>query len=306
MKIKIILLLFLLVGCNVNNSSSLNNNYSSKNSCSSLISESVTSSILKESTDVLSTSSSSVSIDEITSNEENISSDIKTSSSIFDENISSSILSSSSSEVSSSQNKEESSSEFIYCEEKPGGKNEDGSDKLPIPCNKNNKIQIGNDNASMTSFDFSYSLPDYFRAIYGNNFNTGNSMFYADGGYQIKMGGPNTPSRGIQTAMFESNLKLEIRIKIGNMFNNNKGNDVDKDLPVMVIYAFDEDGNYLRKVEIDTITKNNENNVIKKYMNGEDVAYLEIRALQCAYKSSQGYNYALLGLDLIAWPYPYN
>ena len=39
-------------------------------------------------------------------------------------------------------------------------------------------------------------------------------------------------------------------------------------------------------------------------MDGEDVAYLELRSLQCAYKSSQGYNYALLGLDLIAWPYP--
>ena len=159
----------------------------------------------------------------------------------------------------------------------------------------------------MTSFSFKDFLPNYFRAIYGNNFNSSKNLFYAEsagGGYQIKMGGPTDPCRGIQTAMFETNLKLEIRVKIGSLFDNTKGNKVDKDLPVMVIYGFDENGNYLRKVEIDTINKNNENSSITKYMDGTNVAYLELRSLQCAYKSSQGYNYALLGLDLIAWPYP--
>ena len=193
------------------------------------------------------------------------------------------------------------------CEDKPGGKNEDGSDKLPIPCNKDNKIKIGNDNNTMTSFSFYDSLPTYFRAIYGNNIHNSKNIFYSEtagGGYEVKMGGPNDPCRGIQTAMFETNLKLEIRVNIGGIFNNSKGNEVDKDLPVMVIYGFDENGNYLRKVEIDQINKSNENGTIKKYMDGEDVAYLELRSLQCAYKSSQGYNYALLGLDLIAWPYP--
>lgn len=212
-----------------------------------------------------------------------------------------------SSTSSSSTKESSSSSSFNICEEKPGGKNEDGSDKLPIPCNKNNKVKIGNDNASMTSFEFVDSLPDYFRPIYENNFNSSKDLYYAmnnGGGYRIKMGGPNEPSFGIQTAMFETNLKLEIRINIGAMFNNSHGNKVDKDLPVMVIYGFDENGKYLRKVEIDQITKSNENGTIKKYMDGTDVAYLELRALQCAYKSSQGYNYALLGLYLIAWPYP--
>ena len=299
MKTRNLLLIFLLAGCHVNNgtSSSLKDNVISTST--SMISESIT-------TSNITTSSSSETV--ISSTSEANSSIISTSSSSNEISSSSSVSSSITSTRDTSENSISSStsSEVNICEEKPGGKNEDGSDKLPIPCNKNNKIKIGNDNASMTSFDFTYSLPDYFRAIYGNNFNTGNSLFYANGGYQIKMGGPNTPTRGIQTAMFESNLKLEIRINIGDMFNNSKGNDVDKDLPVMVIYAFNEDGKYLRKVEIDTITKNNENSTIKKYMNGEDVAYLEIRALQCAYKSSQGYNYALLGLDLIAWPYEYN
>ena len=276
MKVKYLLLTLLLVGCS-NSISSFNSEISN----SSLV-QSISSSFSNE---VNSTSSSSL-IEE-----------------------SSSSLNNSSKEESLSTSKEESisssssSEEFNACLDKNGDKNIDGSDKLPIPCNKNNKLKIGNDNKSMTSFDFTYSLPDYFRAIYGNNFNKSNNFFYANGGYEVKMGGPNNPSRGIQTAMFESNLKLEIRINIGEMYNNTKGNEVDKDLPVMVIYAFDEDGDYLRKVDIDTITKNNENSFIKKYIDGNDVAYLEIRALQCAYKSSQGYNFALMGIDLIAWPY---
>lgn len=251
---------------------------------------------------------SKVTISSSTSNE--ISNSTLSSSSSLSTNSSSSSSfteSSKESSTSSSSTKESSSTSFNICEEKPGGKNEDGSDKLPIPCNKNNKVKIGNDNASMTSFEFVDSLPDYFRPIYGNNFNSSKDLYYAmnnGGGYRIKMGGPNEPSFGIQTAMFETNLKLEIRINIGAMFNNSHGNKVDKDLPVMVIYGFDENGKYLRKVEIDQITKSNENGTIKKYMDGTDVAYLELRALQCAYKSSQGYNYALLGLDLIAWPYP--
>ena len=278
MKFKYLLLTLLLVGCS--------NSTSSFNSSSSSFISSVCSS---EST--LSTSKEDISLSVISS------SSIKESSSLEDSSFNNESSSSSSIKESSS------SEEFNACLDKNGDKNIDGSDKLPIPCNKDNKVKIGNDNKSMTSFDFTYSLPDYFRAIYGNNFNKSNNIFYANGGYQIKMGGPSDPSRGIQTAMFESNLKLEIRINIGEMHNNSKGNEVNKDLPVMVIYAFDEDGNYLRKVDVATITKKNENSSIKKYMDGKDVAYLEVRALQCAYKSSQGYNYALMGIDLIAWPY---
>ena len=264
MKLKVLLLCFLLVGCELNQSNSPNIS-SSITSSNFVISETS-----KESSFISSTTSST------------------------------------NKESTSSNNKDQSSTTFNVCEEKPGGKNVDGSDKLPIPCNKTNKIKIGNDNQTMTSFEFIDSLPNNFRAIYGNNFNSSKNIFYAlnnGGGYQIKMGGPNEPARGIQTAMFESNLKLEIRINIGAMFDNTHGNKVDKDLPVMVIYAFDENGTYLRKAEIEEITKKNENSSITRYLDGTDVVYLEIRALQCAYKSSQGYNFALLGLDLIAWPY---
>lgn len=287
MKKLLIIATLLLSGCSI----VVYNKDNKTSSDNSSIINSITTSSSTNKEDNITISSSSSSGDNISS-----STQIKESSTSSKESIS-----------SSSSKENSSSSSFNICEEKPGGKNEDGSDKLPIPCNKNNKIKIGNDNDSMTSFEFIDSLPDYFRPIYGNNFNSSKDLYYAinnGGGYRIKMGGPNEPSFGIQTAMFETNLKLEIRINIGTMFNNSHGNEVDKDLPVMVIYGFDEDGKYLRKVEIEQITKSNENGTIKKYMDGTDIAYLELRALQCAYKSSQGYNYALLGLDLIAWPYP--
>ena len=285
MKLKILLIILLLGGCS-NSISSSNNRF---------IKESIVSNY--SSSEIKDNDSSSLNTSNVSSCTNTTTITINNSSS--GSNTSNSSLSSSSSNYSSNV--------FNICEEKPGGKNEDGSDKLPITCNKQNKIKIGNDNKSMTSFSFVDSLPDYFRAIYGNNFNSSKNLYYSSnngGGLKIDMGGPSEPAKGIQTAMFESNLKLEIRVNIGAMFNNSKGNKVDKDLPVMVIYAFDENGKYLRKAKIEEITKNNENGTIKRYIDGSDVAYLEIRALQCAYKSSQGYNFALLGLDLIAWPYP--
>lgn len=295
MKLKILLICLLLSGCSNTLSSSniiskqdsisqnenLNSSTSSISSIDSLSESSISSSGKTESSSLITSSTT-----------------IESSNSFINSSITSDVINTTNSSTISL---------FNVCEDKPGGKNEDGSDKLPIPCNKDNKIFIGNDNSSMTSFEFIDSLPDNFRAIYGNNFDTGSDLYYASnngGGFKIKMGGPTEPARGIQTAMFETNLKLEIRINIGAMFNNSQGNKVDKQLPVMVIYAFDEDGNYLRKAEIEEITKNNENGTIKRYIDGSDVAYLEIRAIQCAYKSSQGYNFALLGLDLIAWPYP--
>lgn len=186
---------------------------------------------------------------------------------------------------------------------RPGGTNPDGSNRLPIPCNKENKVKIGSDNASMTTFDFTSELPDDFRFIYGNNFT--NPPFYAESsGGGLKISSATNAKQGFQTAMFTTNLKLEIRINIGGLFDNSHGNQIDKDKPVLVIYGFDENGNYLRSAEIDTITKANENSYVRVYMDGNDVSYLEVRALQFPYKGSQAYNLSIKGLSLIAWPYP--
>ena len=152
----------------------------------------------------------------------------------------------------------------------------------------------------MTTFAFeNSSLPKYFRYIYGNNFVKGN--YYADG--SAKFSSSTAAKQGFQTGYFIGNKKLEIRIHVGNLYNSNDGNKIDKDLPVMSIYGFSEDGTLLKKVYINEINKNNENKYIRTYMAGNDVAYLEFRFMQLPYKGSQAYNISLKGISLIAWPY---
>ena len=183
----------------------------------------------------------------------------------------------------------------------PSGTNPDGGgQRLPLPTNIDDKYEIGQDNKTMTTFAFeNSSLPKYFRYIYGNNFVKGN--YYADG--SAKFSSSTAAKQGFQTGYFIGNKKLEIRIHVGNLYNSNDGNKIDKDLPVMSIYGFSEDGTLLQQVYINEINKNNENNYIRTYMAGNDVAYLEFRFMQLPYKGSQAYNISLKGISLIAWPY---
>ena len=183
----------------------------------------------------------------------------------------------------------------------PSGTNPDGGgQRLPLPTNIDDKYEIGQDNKTMTTFAFeNYSLPKYFRYIYGNNFVKGN--YYADG--SAKFSSSTAAKQGFQTGYFIGNKKLEIRIHVGNLYNSNDGNKIDKDLPVMSIYGFSENGTLLQQVYIKEINKNNENNYIRTYMAGNDVAYLEFRFMQLPYKGSQAYNISLKGISLIAWPY---
>ena len=183
----------------------------------------------------------------------------------------------------------------------PSGTNPDGGgQRLPLPTNIDDKYEIGQDNKTMTTFAFeNYSLPKYFRYIYGNNFVKGN--YYADG--SAKFSSSTAAKQGFQTGYFIGNKKLEIRIHVGNLYNNNDGNKIDKNSPVMSIYGFSEDGTLLQQVYIKEINKNNENNYIRTYMAGNDVAYLEFRFMQLPYKGSQAYNISLKGISLIAWPY---
>ena len=183
----------------------------------------------------------------------------------------------------------------------PSGTNPDGGgQRLPLPTNIDDKYEIGQDNKTMTTFAFeNSSLPKYFRYIYGNNFVKGN--YYADG--SAKFSSSTAAKQGFQTGYFIGNKKLEIRIHVGNLYNSNDGNKIDKDSPVMSIYGFSEDGTLLQQVYIKEINKNNENNYIRTYMAGNDVAYLEFRFMQLPYKGSQAYNISLKGISLIAWPY---
>ena len=183
----------------------------------------------------------------------------------------------------------------------PSGTNPDGGgQRLPLPTNIDDKYEIGQDNKTMTTFAFeNYSLPKYFRYIYGNNFVKGN--YYADG--SAKFSSSTAAKQGFQTGYFIGNKKLEIRIHVGNLYNNNDGNKIDKNSPVMSIYGFSEDGTLLQQVYINEINKDNENKYIRTYMAGNDVAYLEFRFMQLPYKGSQAYNISLKGISLIAWPY---
>ena len=183
----------------------------------------------------------------------------------------------------------------------PSGTNPDGGgQRLPLPTNIDDKYEIGQDNKTMTTFAFeNSSLPKYFRYIYGNNFVKGN--YYADG--SAKFSSSTAAKQGFQTGYFIGNKKLEIRIHVGNLYNSNDGNKIDKNSPVMSIYGFSEDGTLLQQVYINEINKDNENQFIRTYMAGNDVAYLEFRFMQLPYKGSQAYNISLKGISLIAWPY---
>ncbi len=174
-------------------------------------------------------------------------------------------------------------------------------DNNSIPKNKNNKIVLGHDNKTMTSFSFIDTLPNYFRFIYGYKY-LDKADRYANG--EVKISSSTNAKQGIQTAMFESNLKLEIRLEIGQINNCSAGNKIDKDLPVVTIDGFDEDGTLIRSVYINEINKKHENTSLKTYMDGMDISYLEIKFTQLPYKGNQAYNIGLRGLSLIAWPYP--
>lgn len=201
------------------------------------------------------------------------------------------------SKVSSSSNKVSSSTLS-----RPSGTNPDGGGlRMPIPENKNNKIILGKSNEDISTFAFeNFTLPEHFRAIYGNNFHKGD--FYADG--TLKMASSTDAKKGFQTGMFEGDLKLEIRLNIGQMNNASGGDKIQKDKPVLSIYGFDDEGNFIRASYVDNFDKSSENKSIRLYMDGTDISYLEVRAMQSPYKSSQAYNFAFRGIDLIAWPYP--
>ena len=72
----------------------------------------------------------------------------------------------------------------------------------------------------------------------------------------------------------------------------------------MIVHGFDDEGNFIRASYVDNFDKSSENKSIRLYMDGTDISYLEVRAMQSPYKSSQAYNFAFRGIDLIAWPYP--
>lgn len=233
------------------------------------------------------------------SKNEDLSTTIDDPTSVFDDSSSSGNDSSETSDSSGNDSTEGGNSSLDVCKVYNNTTNPDGSRNMPIPCNRDSKIKIGNDNASMSSFSFKESLPDGFRAINGNNFTKGEIYNDGTGGLRI-----DQAKKGLQTPMFVTNEKIEVRINFGRFHGQEKPINPDKNKPVMDVLAFDENGNLLRTHEIDELNDKNELKTLNFYMDGTDVAYLEFRLLQFAYNGTKGYNFSMLGVDLIAWPYP--
>ena len=168
------------------------------------------------------------------------------------------------------------------------------------PLNKNNKIVLGSSNNNISKFEFYNGMPNYFRPIYGYNYA---GDYYASG--SLKISSDNDAKQGFQTAMFVSNKRLEIRFQIGEM-HGKQTSKYDNNKPILVITGFDENGNILDTININSssFTSKQENGTIRQYMySASSVAYLEVIAEQLPYEGGKSYNFGFKGIDLIAWPY---
>lgn len=184
-----------------------------------------------------------------------------------------------------------------------------GDSIYPIPSNINNKFSIGdmNNRTKLSTIDQD-SVSPLLNMIYGRNIVKVSSIKYYSstegGGINMHTNKNATTYYGLQTHMFEDNwLKLELDIHIGTMKNNSK--KVDKDKPIFTINAYNDQGKLLRTYYRDNFDTGMMNHDIKIYLDGTNVSYLEILNTNLPYKSSQCYNFAVLGITLTGFPYAY-
>ena len=175
--------------------------------------------------------------------------------------------------------------------------------------NINNKFTIGdmNNRTKLSTMDQD-SVSPLLNMIYGRNIVKASSIKYYSsndgGGMNMHTNSNSTTYYGIQTHMFEDNwLKLELDIHIGTMKNNSK--KVDKDKPIFTINAYNDQGKLLRTYYRDNFDMGMMNHDIRIYLDGTNVSYLEILNTNLPYKSSQCYNFAVLGITLTGFPYAY-
>lgn len=179
--------------------------------------------------------------------------------------------------------------------------NEDGSAKLPIPTK-----EVSSWGQQETKYDFSSQFPEEFSYIYGHKI-LDNPSFYSKGGWKITF--PNSSARmGFQTPLFNSDLKIEIRLYISEI--NNSNNKVDKDNPFITIYGFDMNGELIRTSKIENVSNfynyQNSSSPLNFYFNGEGISYLELRFTSAPYKNSQCYNFGINSIGFKTFPYPLN
>lgn len=184
-----------------------------------------------------------------------------------------------------------------------------GDSIYEIPDNINNKFEIGdiNNRTKLSTLDADSTSP-LLNMIYGRNIVKASSIKYYSstegGGINMHTNKNATTYYGLQTYMFEDNwLKLELDIHIGTMKNNSK--KVDKDKPIFTINAYNDQGKLLRTYYKENFDTGMMNHDIRIYLDGTNVSYLEILNTNLPYKSSQCYNFAVLGITLTGFPYAY-
>ncbi len=208
---------------------------------------------------------------------------------------------SSSKNVSSSKESNNVSSSKISTDSSKTSYNPDGSKALPKP-----SVSVSTWGQEETIYDFKESFPEEFSYIYGHQI-LKNPKFYSEGGWKITV--PNSSARmGFQTPIFNTDLKIEIRLYIAGIYNSN--NKVDEKTPFITIYGFDESGKLIRTKEVENLTNfynyKNSKNPLQIYFNGENVSYMELRFTSAPYKSSQCYNFGINQIGFKTFPYPIN
>ena len=221
---------------------------------------------------------------------------------------SSEVVSESESELES-ESEEESESESEVTSEKESEENKESEipasgQNLPIgnktvtgPKNSKNPVDITN----WVNFDLHDSLPTYFSYIQGNNKVNSRGDFYASsagGGFKF-----SKLYYGLQTPVFNSWKKLEVRFHISSVNNNSK--EKDANAPIFHIYGYNLSGKYIQLdyLEQGSITVQSVGNEVKVYIINPDIAYLEFRLNAYPYKGSQCYNFGIDQISIKGWPY---
>ena len=172
-----------------------------------------------------------------------------------------------------------------------------GNKTVTGPKNSKNPVDITN----WVNFDLYDSLPTYFSYIQGNNKVNSRGDFYASsagGGFKF-----SKLYYGLQTPVFNSWKKLEVRFHISSVNNNSK--EKDANAPIFHIYGYNLSGKYIQLdyLEQGSITVQSVGNEVKVYIINPDIAYLEFRLNAYPYKGSQCYNFGIDQISIKGWPY---
>lgn len=168
-----------------------------------------------------------------------------------------------------------------------------GNRTVSAPGNKDSKDDLTN----WVDYEFDGSLPTNWSFISGNN-KVSNAPFYADGSVKFAH-----LYYGLQTPMFNSWEKLEIRFHVSQV--NNSSDSKKADQPIFHIYGYDESGKFISTdyLEQGSITTATAGNYTRVYVCNPNIAYLEFRLNANPYKGSQCYNFGLNKISMKGWPY---